>query len=129
MRLLITALVWGLRLYLVRFFLFVGYWKAFGEMSLLAQYKAWVSGLPDLLARAVGWQEILCALLLLVPAFPRVRHVAPVAALLLLINQIVALAVHIHRGEAGEAAPQNVMLIVMLAIAAIGAAKLGDSRS
>ena len=37
MRLLITALVWGLRLYLVRFFLFVGYWKAFGEMSLLAQ--------------------------------------------------------------------------------------------
>lgn len=125
MKLAVTILVWGLKAYLTYFFLFVGYWKAVGAMEILAMHRAWVAGFPELVARAVGWQEIACALLLLVPAFPKVRHIAPAAALLLLANQIMALSVHLLRGEAAVSAPQNLLLIIMLAIVFAGTSRMG----
>jgi uncharacterized membrane protein YphA (DoxX/SURF4 family) len=99
---------------LAAFFLFVGYWKALGPIEALAEHRAWVAHFPDWLARGVGWSEIACAIGLLVPALPAVRGVAFWSAIVLAINQAAALSVHLSRGEAAQAAPQNIAIIAML---------------
>ncbi|MBL8549012.1 MAG: DoxX family protein [Hyphomonadaceae bacterium] len=123
LRLVGLVLIWALRALLAAFFLFVGYWKALGPIEALAEHRAWVAQFPDLFARAVGWSEILCAIGLLIPAFPATRRVALWSALILAINQLVALGVHAARGEAAQAAPQNVFLIVALSAIAWATAR------
>lgn len=107
---------WAARLLLAAFFAFVGYWKALGPIEALAEHHAWVAHLPDWFARAVGWSEIACAAALLVPALPSTRTIAFWGAALLMINQLVALSVHSMRGEAAQAAPQNLMICALLAL-------------
>src|SRR5262245_39065702 len=110
---------WALRLLLAAFFLFVGYWKALGPYAALAEHRAWVADFPPWFARGLGWQEIVCALGLLVPAVAPVRGVAFWSAIGLLINQAVALGAHAMRGEAAQAAPQNLILIAALGAVAV----------
>jgi DoxX-like family len=113
---LLDVLAWILRVLLAAFFAFVGYWKGFGPIEALAEHHAWVAGLPAWLARAVGYSEIACAAALLVPACVSTRRVALWSALVLIINQVVALAVHVGRGEAALAGPQNLVLIALLGL-------------
>lgn len=97
-----------LSLPLAAFFAFVGWNKAFASLADLAKYGAWTVHLPEPVGRGVGWSEMACAIALLVP---RAR---PIAALLLIANQLAAAAVHLAHGETG-ALPQNAVLILLLA--------------
>ena len=97
---------------LALFFGFVGFMKAFAPMAELALHRAWVVGLPSGLARAVGYSEMLCALVLIVGAVARPRWAAG-AAIVLVVNQLVAAAVHWSRGES-DALPQNFLLLLLL---------------
>jgi hypothetical protein len=112
----LAVVPWIFRIPLSAFFVFVGYWKAFGPIEALADHHAWVAGLPDWFARAVGWSEILCATGLLLPSKFDERRIVLFAAVILVVNQVIALAVHVARGEGNVAAPQNIVLLLLLAI-------------
>jgi DoxX-like family len=107
---------WILRLLLAAFVAFVGYWKALGPIESLAEHHAWVAGFPNWFARAIGWSELACAAALLMPAYGEARNIAGRAAAILIVNQAIALGVHIYRGEAAMAAPQNLVLIALLSL-------------
>ena len=106
---------WVVRILLAAFFVFVGYWKAFGPIEALADHGAWVAGFPAWFARAVGWSEIIAGLALLAAASDRTRNVARAAAAYLVLNQLVALVVHLSR-EQVHAVPQNLVLIALLSL-------------
>ena len=99
------------------FFAFVGYNKAFASLADLARYGAWTISLPETIGRLVGWSEMLCAAGLLCIFIARYRHLARVAALLLIVNQLAAAAVHASHGETG-ALSQNAIIIALLALVA-----------
>lgn len=114
-RRLINAAAIALAMPLAAFFAFVGYHKAFAPMAELARHRAWTLALPEWAGRLVGWSELVLAIALAAIAHPRVRFWALAAALLLIANQLAAVAVHWSRGEA-DALPQNAILIVLLAL-------------
>ena len=116
-----TALLWTAQALLAAFFGFVGFMKSFAPMAELATHHAWVAGLPPLLARSVGVSEMACALLLVIPGTARrpARWI-PASAIALLLNQLVAVAVHAQRGELAHSVGQNVLLILLLAFVAFG---------
>lgn len=92
------------------FFLFVGYMKAFAPLAELMQHHAWTVYLPELIGRAVGWSEIGCGILLLIGiARPTAGRIGAVA---LLLNQMVAAAVHGWMGEV-RSLPQNAVIILI----------------
>jgi len=105
-----------LRILLAAFFAFVGYWKALGPIEALAEHHAWVAGFPNWFARIVGWSELACAVGLMTPVSGKLRPVIIWAASALFINQVVAMAVHVGRGDAAETAPQNLVLLTLLSI-------------
>lgn len=106
---------WILRILLAAFFVFVGYWKALGPIEALAEHGAWVGGFPAWFARAVGWSEIFAGAALLAVATSRTRNAAQAAAAYLVLNQLVALGVHLSREEI-HAVPQNLVLIALLVL-------------
>jgi hypothetical protein len=103
------------------FFAFVGYWKAFGPVQALAEHHAWVAGWPGWFARTIGWSELLCAAALIASALAALRGVAFWTALVLIINQLTALAVHVSRSEAAVAGPQNLVILAVLGLIAVHA--------
>lgn len=103
---------------LAAFFGFVGYSKAFASFADLTRYGAWTIWLPEIPARLVGWSEMLCAAALLCIFAAGYRHLARIAAILLILNQLAAAAVHASHGETA-ALPQNAVLIAMLALVAV----------
>jgi uncharacterized membrane protein YphA (DoxX/SURF4 family) len=107
----------AISLLLAAFFLFVGYMKANAPLSVLALHGAWTVHLPEAAGRAVGISEMALALALLVGLARPGAGVA--AALILILNQIVAGAVHAGLGESA-ALPQNAVLIALcLAVAGL----------
>ena len=102
---------------LAAFFAFVGYNKAFASLADLTRYGAWTIWLPEIFGRLVGWTEMLCAAGLLCIFWRRVCHLARIAAIALVLNQLIAAAVHASHGETG-ALPQNAVLIALLALVA-----------
>lgn len=92
------------------FFLFVGYMKAFAPLAELMQHHAWTVYLPEPIGRAIGWSEIGCGILLLIGiARPTAGRIGAVA---LLLNQMVAAAVHGWMGEV-HSLPQNAVIILI----------------
>lgn len=111
------ALIAVLSVPLALFFAFVGWNKAFAPLADLARYGSWTVHLPEWLGRIVGWSEMALAVGLVAGLLRTRRPVGRIAASLLVANQLVAAAVHIAHGETG-ALPQNVVLIVLLALVA-----------
>ncbi|BBD98671.1 hypothetical protein SAMIE_1021720 [Sphingobium amiense] len=107
----------AMSLLLAAFFLFVGYMKASAPLPELALHGAWTVHLPEAAGRAVGVSEMALALALLAGlARP---GAGAVAALILVLNQIAAAAVHAGSGESA-ALPQNAVLIALcLAVAGL----------
>jgi hypothetical protein len=103
------------------FFAFVGYWKALGPIEALTEHHAWVAGWPDWFARMVGWSELACAAALIAASVSGRSSLAFWTALVLIVNQLVALAVHTSRGEAAAAGPQNLVLLAVLGLIALHA--------
>ena len=111
------AAVWLIQLLLAGFFGFVGYMKSFASMTDLESWHAWTSRLPPVLARGVGWSEILCAIGLVLPGLIRRRErLISWSALFLAVNQSVAIAFHAQRGELGHALAQNLVLMALSAV-------------
>ncbi|WP_294262922.1 DoxX family protein [uncultured Sphingomonas sp.] len=106
-----------LSLPLAAFFAFVGWMKASAPVETLAQHGAWTVRIPEPLGRAVGVSEIVCALLLLGGLLPGRARVGAASAMILIVNQMIAAAVHASAGE-GHALPQNAVLIAALALVA-----------
>jgi DoxX-like family len=102
---------------LAAFFGFVGWNKAFAPLAELARHGAWTVHLPEWLGRLIGWSEMAMAAALLAALAPRWRHLARIAAWLLIVNQLAAAAVHFSHGETA-AMPQNAVLIAVLFILA-----------
>lgn len=100
-------------LLLAAFFAFVGWNKACAPLVDLARYHAWTVFVPEPLGRAIGWSEVLLAGGLCTSLWPSLHRVARIAALALVLNQIIAAIVHASHGET-EALPQNGVLIVLL---------------
>lgn len=121
----LKTLSWAARLLLAAFFAFVGYWKALGPIAALAEHHAWVAHLPDAFARTIGWSEIACAAALLAPGLSATRRVAPAGAVVLFVNQLIALGVHAMHGEAAQAAPQNLAICALLALIIIATHRQG----
>ena len=111
------ALIAVLCISLAAFFGFVGWNKAFAPLEDLARYHAWTVYLPEWLGRLVGWSEMALALGLLCFIVPKLCRQARTAALLLIVNQLVAALVHLTHGEA-SALPQNGVLIGLLGLIA-----------
>ena len=99
------------------FFAFVGWYKAFAPVADLARFHAWTLFLPVGAGRLVGWSEMACALALVAGQWPRLGRLARASALILIVNQIAAAAVHARHGETA-ALPQNAVLIALLALVA-----------
>jgi hypothetical protein len=101
------------------FFAFVGYWKALGPIEALTAHHAWVAGGPDWFARSIGWSELACGAALVASSLAGFSRVAFCTALVLIVNQLAALAVHVSRSEAAVAGPQNLVLIAVLGLIAL----------
>ena len=110
---------------LAAFFAFVGYWKALGPIDALAEHHAWVAGWPKWFARTVGWSELACAAALAVSSVAGLSRAVFWTAVVLIANQLVALAVHIYRSEAA-AAPQNLVIVAVLSLLALRALRTDD---
>jgi len=104
-------------LLLAAFFLFVGWYKTFAPIADLARYHAWTLFLPLWAGRLVGGSEMACALALVAGQWPPLGRLARASALILIVNQIAAAAVHFRHGETA-ALPQNAVLITLLALVA-----------
>ena len=119
----VTAIAgWIVAAPMAAFFAFVGWHKALAPLADLARHGAWTIHLAEGLGRAVGWSELACAALLLVPG--RARFLA---ALVLIANQVCAAAVHLFHGEVA-ALPQNAFIIALLAALARLARPLGQTE-
>ncbi|MDO7833730.1 DoxX family protein [Sphingobium sp. HBC34] len=115
MRLFAMAVSWMVQSLLAAFFAFVGFMKATAPMADLARYHAWVAGLPEPVARIVGVSEIACAIALVMPIMLRSRGSwAGWAAILLIVNQGIAIIFHAYRGDLAGALAQNLILIALL---------------
>ena len=119
-RSLLTVLAILIATLLAAFFGFVGYHKSFAPLAELARHRVWTLALPEWAGRLVGASELLLAGALLAMLLPRFRAWAALAAALLIVNQLAAAGVHWSRGEA-DALPQNVVLIMMLALVGLAA--------
>ncbi len=103
----------ALKLPIAAFFAFVGWHKAFATISDLEKYGSWTIHIPEPLGRCVGWSEMACALLLIVPGRVLARRWRESACILLIANQMIAAAVHATHGEV-SALWQNGALIALL---------------
>lgn len=113
-----TALAGGIALLLTAFFAFVGWHKLVSSMADLARFHSWTAFIPETLGRLVGVSELVCAALLLCAFWPAQRRLARVAAVVLIVNQVIAALVHWQQGES-SALPQNVVLVAMLLVPAL----------
>ncbi len=115
-------------LILAAFFAFVGWNKAFAPLADLARYHAWTIYIPEALGRAIGWSEMALAVGLAASVIPGLRRLSILSALVLILNQIVAAAVHLAQNES-SALPQNAVLIVLLGIHALLLRQPGMSKN
>ncbi|MFI9495010.1 MULTISPECIES: DoxX family protein [Streptomyces] len=100
------------------FYLYAGGKKAVQSKERLAPMMGWVDTVPMGLVRGIGAVEILGAAGLVLPPLTGVAPVlAPVAALGLVLLQVLATGLHVSRGEFKETG-LNAALIVLAAVTA-----------
>lgn len=100
------------------FYLYAGGKKAVQSKERLAPMMGWADTVPMGLVRGIGAVEILGAAGLVLPPLTGVAPVlAPVAALGLVLLQVLATGLHVSRGELKETG-LNAALIVLAAVAA-----------
>ena len=86
----------------------------------LAERMAWVAAVPDVGVRFIGLCEVLGSLGLVLPqATGRIVWLAPLAAAGLTLLQLLAILVHVRRGETQQITV-NVVLMVLALVVAVG---------
>jgi uncharacterized membrane protein len=103
--------VWIVSGILALMYLFAGITKTFSPHEKLRTTMPWTDGATTLQVRIVGILEILGAVGLIVPALTGIAPIlTPIAAVGLALIQVVAVGIHIRRGEA-KALPLNIVLL------------------
>ncbi|WP_425954821.1 DoxX family protein [Xylanimonas sp. McL0601] len=86
----------------------------------LADRMAWAGAFPDVVVRFIGLCEIVGALGLVLPlAAGRLVWLVPLAAAGLVLLQLLAILVHVRRGETQQLGV-NVVLLVLALVVAVG---------
>ena len=109
-----TIGLWAVQILLAAMYGFAGFNKlAQSSDALVAMGMAWVASSPIALVRFIGLAEVAGALGMILPWATRIMpRLTPLAALGLCAIQVLAMPVHIFRGEYGVL-PINLMLFAM----------------
>jgi hypothetical protein len=112
--------LWVVAVLLALAYLFAGFLKAFRPLDEVAKSITWVPALPPALVRFIGAAELLGAIGLIVPAAARVLvWLTPLAAVSLVVLQVLAIGFHVSRRETNQLAV-NVVLLLLAAVVAYG---------
>jgi putative oxidoreductase len=109
-----TTGLWAAQALLAAFYGFAGFNKLSQSMeSLGAMGMSYALDYPELLTRFIGTMEILGAIGLILPALTRIMpRLTPLAALGFSVIQVLAMGVHISRGEF-MVLPMNLVLLAL----------------
>jgi uncharacterized membrane protein YphA (DoxX/SURF4 family) len=104
--------LWAAQIMLAFIYGFAGSSKLIQPIeSLAAMGMGFVLDVPEALTRLIGAAEILGAISILLPALTRIMpRLTPLAALGFSLIQVLAIALHLSRGEFGVL-PMNLMLL------------------
>lgn len=92
--------LWIAQILLAAFFLLAGYMHAFMPIEQATKIAAWIASAPEALVRFIGVAELAGAIGLVLPAATRVKPwLTPLAAAGLVVIMLLAMLVHIVRGE------------------------------
>lgn len=93
--------LWVLQVLLAVFFLLAGYNHAIAPIEQAAVNSPWITGVPVVLARFIGWAELAGAVGLVLPSATRIAPwLTPLAAAGLALIMVLAVPFHLMRGEA-----------------------------
>ena len=109
-----TIGLWAAQVLLAGFYGFAGFNKLTQSMeSLGAMGMSYALDFPELLTRFIGTMEILGAIGIILPALTRILpRLTPLAALGFSLIQVLAMGVHISRGEF-MVLPMNLVLLAL----------------
>lgn len=112
--------LWVAQVLLAALYGFAGYMKAFRPIASLAPMMAWTAEMPRL-TRVIGVLELLGALGMLLPIPTGILPwLTALAALGLVVIQILAIGFHARRGETARSLPLNVVLLLLAAFVVWG---------
>lgn len=93
--------LWVLQVLLALFFVMAGYSHAIVPFDEIARQATWMHDVPRWLSRFIGYAEIAGGLgLILLPALPLTPWLTPAAALGLATIMLLAIPLHVLKGEA-----------------------------
>jgi uncharacterized membrane protein YphA (DoxX/SURF4 family) len=111
--------LWVAQILLALLFGWAGYMKSFRPIASLAPMMAWAPEMPRL-TRFIGVMEILGALGMLLPIPTGILPwLTPLAALGFIIIQVLAIGLHLRRGEA-RVLPMNIVILALSIFVAWG---------
>ena len=123
-RRLVNIGLWLLQAVLALLFVATGLAKLALPMPQVEAMMPWASSVPDLVVRFIGLAELAGALGLLLPSISRVRPgLTPLSALGLLTIMVLAMVLHLSRGE-GMMIGVTFTLAVLVSLVAWGRSSL-----
>lgn len=112
--------LWVAQVVLALMFGMAGVMKLMTPMDALATQMAWVGESPELLVRFIAVAEIAGALGMILPAATRIMpFLTPLAGVGFAVIQVLAMGVHLMRGELGIL-PINLVLLALALFVAWG---------
>lgn len=112
--------LWVAQVVLALMFGMAGVMKLMTPMDALATQMAWVGESPELLVRFIAVAEIAGALGMILPAATRIMpFLTPLAGVGFAVIQVLAMGVHLMRGELGVL-PINLVLLALALFVAWG---------
>jgi hypothetical protein len=92
--------LWAAQLLLAAAYALFGSMKMFQPLDELAKMMTWVPTLPHWFVRTLGTVEVLGAVGLILPSITSIMpKLTVVAALCILVHQLLAVSLHVSRGE------------------------------
>jgi putative oxidoreductase len=106
--------LWAAQVVLAGFYGFAGFNKLTQSMQgLAAMGMSYATDFPELLTRFIGTMEVLGAIGIILPALTRIMpRLTPLAALGFSLIQVLAMGVHVSRGEF-MVLPMNLVLLAL----------------
>jgi len=97
-----TIVLWIAQLLLAAAYGMFGSMKATQPLDQLAGMMTWIPDFPPMFVRTLGVVEMLGAIGLILPALTRILpRLTVIAALCILVHQLIAVALHVSKGEFG----------------------------
>jgi putative oxidoreductase len=116
--------LWVIQILLAALFLMTGIQKVMQPISALVPMMGWVTAVPEWMVRFIGLVDILGALGLVLPSLTRIQPRLTVwAAIGLVVVMVLAMVLHVTRGEFGNLG-FNAVLAVLAAVVAYGRSRI-----